>query len=266
MAYMKGFVLSRSTPCPNLVKRYCMHTLLRRCPISVRTDVDARWNLLGSAERTKGMLVSVAAVLAAGKNKPGSGRLVINLTVRNTKKVHYLAVSSEFKAFMHKYNRTHAPSFRFIYEHPTVSLLEFKSKLAGVSLDGRDVRVDGPLGIQWKENVPFAPGLRLGRVDRVLIGTVAAMTLLQSNDGRQIIIFKVLLVIMHNLGSHCAQYVYHLCICVLAGTHARCHSPHWPASCSDRSSRARYASRLQVHRQSFHYTRGETRRRDRGGR
>ena len=153
-----------------------------------------------------------------------------------------------------------------LYEHPTVSLLEFKSKLAGVSLDGRDVRVDGPLGIQWKENVPFAPGLRLGRVDRVLIGTVAAMTLLQSNDGRQIIIFKVLLVIMHNLGSHCAQYVYHLCICVLAGTHARCHSPHWPASCSDRSSRARYASRLQVHRQSFHYTRGETRRRDRGGR
>ena len=168
-----------------------MQTLLRRCPIQIRRDIDARWDLLGCAERTKGMLISVAAIIAAGKHKPGSGRLMIDLTTRNTKKVSYLNVAPGFKTFMQQYNRTHEPSFRFLYQRPTISIKEFKPKQPGVSLDGRDVRVDGPLGIQWKVNVPFAPGLRLGRVDRVMVGTVAGMTLLQSNDGRQIIIFKV---------------------------------------------------------------------------
>ena len=203
MAFMKGFVISRSKPCPNLVKRYCMQTLLRRCPSKVRREVDARLDLV-SGNRKKGLLISVQAILEECKDKPGSGRLLVTLTTRNTVKVSFLSVSPGFKAFMLKYNRTHAPSFRFPYANANiVTIREFKSQTKGVCLDGRDLRVDGPLGIQWKENEPFAVGAQLGRVDRVYIGTVAGMTFLQSSDGRQIIIFKVF--------AHHTQFKHALC-------------------------------------------------------
>ena len=192
MAFMKGFVISRSQPCPNLVKRYCLQTLLRRCPSSVRREVDARLQLVG-AKRKKGLLISVHAILAEGKNKPGSGRLIVTLSTRNYTEVSFTTVSLGFKAFMTKYNRTHAPSFRFLYaQRNSVTIREMKPA-KGVSLDGRDLRVNGPLGVQWTVNEAFAVGMRLGRVDRVHIGTVAGMTFLEASDGRELIIFKVCL-------------------------------------------------------------------------
>jgi hypothetical protein len=75
--------------------------------------------------------------------------------------------------------------------HALEYIWEFKSNKKCVSLDGRDLRVDGPLaiGIQWTAKVRHPFNNRLA--DKRLQGTVEGMTYLREG-GRSIVIFKVI--------------------------------------------------------------------------
>ena len=94
-----------------------------------------------------------------------------------------------FKSFMMKYNREHDSNFRFLWTSPRVSVWEFKPTKKGVLLDGRDLRVNGPLGIQWTAQMHHPFNNRLADVRQQ--GTVAGMTYLQEGP-KTIVIFKVI--------------------------------------------------------------------------
>jgi hypothetical protein len=194
MSFLKGFILSRRSPCPNLVKGYTLEALLRRCPSDLRKQIDARWEMTGgdTTRTTKGALVNIQSILAEKATKPGCARLFVEPTQTNSREVTLAErrnMPSEFKAFMAKYNNERSSEFRFVYTSPRVGIWEFKSNKKGVSLDGRDLRVDGPLGIQWTAKVRHPFNNRLA--DKRLQGTVEGMTYLREG-GRSIVIFKVI--------------------------------------------------------------------------
>ena len=199
MSFLKGFILSRRSPCPNLVKGYTVQTLLRRCPIELRLQVDARWALVGGniTRSKRGALVNVQGILDSKKGKPGSGMLLVYTHKNNSTEITLDArtrMPPAFKAFMIKYNREHDGNFKFAYTNPRVSMWEFKAKKKGVLLDGRDLRIQGPRGIQWTGQMRHPFNNRL--TDIQLQGTVAGMTYLQEGP-KTIIIFKVITCCAH---------------------------------------------------------------------
>ena len=210
MAHFKSFVKRRVDPIPNLVSSISLATLIRRCPSGIRAEIDALWS--NESEKIYArQLQSVAYALEEKRHGHGTGRLVVLLKQRNHKQVYMTDLTTGFKNFMVYYNRRHEADFRFNlryvpnyviicshlcaqYVHNCVPnffwptcrrCLKYviKTKQPGVTLDGRELRVNGNRAIMWQ-----VQGHNRGAHD--CVATIMGMIYLLEGD-REIIIFKV---------------------------------------------------------------------------
>ena len=201
----KEFIHNRKDPAPNIIARYSARALLRHCPASIRSQISFRWASRGLQSR--GLLSSVQNKIDDKGCIPGSlqgtrsGQFEVDVSRRQGLRVKRVDLEEPLRNFIFD-NRLHLLRRAFSYFSRHTRVKQIKAKTASVTLDGRDLRVDGVHAIMWLDN----------RSGDTRVGSVAGMSYIYSTQetGHAAMVIKVSC-------THNAQFrviTDRLCMCI----------------------------------------------------
>ena len=106
MGWLKSFIHSRKLPAPSLIKGYCIHMLARRAPANITGQYYERFQNDGRDMSLRGHLVPLAVVRAARGRKPGSGKVYVDISRRNSSILSEVHLQPHFLKRFDEFNQT----------------------------------------------------------------------------------------------------------------------------------------------------------------
>lgn len=171
---------NRKDPAPNIIARYSARALLRHCPASIRSQISYRWASRGLASR--GLLSSAQSKIDEKGCTSGSGKFEVNVARRQGVRIKRADLDEPLREFIY-HNRQQLLKGVFSYYSRHTRIKQINSNTVSVTLDGRDLRVDGVLAIMWLDNA----------FGNMCVGTVAGLYYIYSTQatGHSAVVVKV---------------------------------------------------------------------------
>jgi hypothetical protein len=113
VGWLKNFVQTRALPAASLVKGYTIHMLARRAPFSLAHDFEMRRSTYGADMAKRGHLTLASTMVAKRQDKPGCGKIFVNLSRRNSREYAYERLPADFKRCFEQYDNTTLADKRF---------------------------------------------------------------------------------------------------------------------------------------------------------